>query len=132
MVSLTLARALRSAGLPWEAREGDRFVLVDRGMDHEVFTISKMVVEVRTAPTGRVIAFNGTTEWALDAVEQADALWLPREDQLRAALGEALLALAQLEDGWRVTLRVDGDLVEVEAPSVADAYAQALLRLLDP
>ncbi|MFC5272404.1 hypothetical protein [Brachybacterium sacelli] len=30
--------------------------------------------------------FNGTTEWALDSVEQHEAIWIPREDQLRTAL----------------------------------------------
>ena len=132
MIPLHLARQLRDAGLQWEPAEGDRFVLPDRGMDEEVFTISRMVVEVRMAPIGQVIAFNGTTEWALDAVEQAEAVWLPREQQLREALGDALLSLVSTDDGWRCTTRVDGQLAEAEAGTADEAYAQALLGVLEP
>jgi len=132
VIPLHLARQLHDAGLQWEPSEGDRFVLPDRGMDEEVFTISRMVVEVRTAPIGQVIAFNGTTEWALDAVEQAEAVWLPREQQLREALGDALLSLVRTDDGWRCTTRVDGQLAEAEAGTVDEAYAQALLGVLEP
>ena len=132
MIPLHLARQLHDAGLRWEPADGDRFVLPDRGMDEEVFTISRMVVEVRTAPIGQVIAFNGTTEWALDAVEQAEAVWLPREQQLREALGDALLSLVSTDDGWRCTTRVDGQLAEAEAGTADEAYAQALLGVLEP
>ncbi len=131
MIPLHLARQLRDAGLAWEPADGDRFVLPDRGMDHEVFTISRMVVEVRTAPIGRMIAFNGTTEWALDAVEQAEAIWIPREEQLRRTLGDALLSLVQTEDGWRCTTRIRGTLAESEADTASEAYAHALLGLLE-
>lgn len=131
MIPLQLARQLRDTGLSWEPADGDRFILPDRGMDDEVFTISRMVVEVRTAPVGRMIAFNGTTEWALDAVEQAEVIWLPREEQLRGALGDALLSLVQTDDGWRCTTRVRGGLAEAEAASADEAYALALLGLLE-
>lgn len=131
MIPLHLARQLRDAGLAWEPADGDRFVLPDRGMDEDVFTISRMVVEVRTAPVGRMIAFNGTTEWALDAIEQAEAIWLPREEQLRRSLGEALLSLVQTEDGWRCTTRIGGALAESEADMADEAYAYALLGLLE-
>ena len=56
-------------------------------MDDDVFVLSDMTVEVHDLPSGRVIGFNGTTEWALDEVAQRDALWIPREDQLRELLG---------------------------------------------
>lgn len=131
MIPLHLARQLRDAGLTWDPADGDRFVLPDRGMDDEVFTISRMVVEVRTAPVGQVIAFNGTTEWALDAVEQAEAVWLPREQQLRQALGDALLSLVQTDDSWRCTTRIRGALAESEAATADEAYAHALLGLLE-
>jgi hypothetical protein len=131
VIPLHLARQLRDAGLRWEPAEGDRFVLPERGMDDEVFTISRMVVEVKTAPVGRVIAFNGTTEWALDAVEQAEVIWLPREQQLREALGDALLSLVRVDDGWRCTTRIGGHLAEAEAGTVDEAYGQALLGVLE-
>lgn len=132
MISLGLARQLRDRGLEWHPSDGDRFVLPGRDLDDRVFTISEMVVEVRSAPVGRLIAFNGTTEWALDAIEQAEAIWLPRESQLREALGPHLLSLARLPDGrFRVTAQLEGDLHEAEADSADDAYGQALLAVLE-
>ncbi len=131
MIDLELARRLRDAGLAWQPADGDRFILPDREMDDDVFTISQMVVEVRTAPVGKMIAFNGTTEWALDAVEQADAVWIPREHQLREALGDALLSLARTDEGWRCTIRVGGELVEAEAATAETAYGHALLHRLE-
>ena len=59
-------------------------------MDAEVFVVSQLTIEVRDTPTGPVFLFNGTTEWALDSVAKADAVWLPHEAQLRAALGARL------------------------------------------
>jgi hypothetical protein len=131
MISLDLARQLHAAGLTWTPAEGDRFVLPDRDLDGRVFTISEMVVEVRRSPVGSLIAFNGTTEWALDSIEQATAIWLPRESQLREALGGAMLSLARLDEGWRVTIRVDGTLTERTAATADDAYGLALLATLD-
>ena len=131
MITIDLARELRDAGLVWQPADGDRFFLPDREMDDSVFTISEMVVEVKTAPVGSIIAFNGTTEWALDAIEQAEAIWIPREHQLREALGEAMLSLVRLDDGWRCTTRSGGQLVETTEASAELASATALLRLLD-
>ncbi|MFU8840547.1 MAG: pilus assembly protein CpaE [Nitriliruptoraceae bacterium] len=130
MISLELAMELRDHGLAWTPAEGDRFVLPDRDLDGRVFTISEMVVEVRRSPVGDLIAFNGTTEWALDAIEQADATWIPREAQLRELLGSALLSLARLDEGWRCTVRLGQQLIEVEAHQADEAYGRALLRLL--
>ncbi|MFP4312525.1 MAG: pilus assembly protein CpaE [Nitriliruptoraceae bacterium] len=130
MISLELATELRDQGLAWTPAEGDRFVLPDRDLDGRVFTISEMVVEVRRSPVGDLIAFNGTTEWALDAIERADAVWLPREAQLREMLGPALLSLARLEEGWRCTVRLGQELIEVEAAQADEAYGWALLRVL--
>jgi hypothetical protein len=130
MIPTERARALRDAGLEWRPTVGDRFVLPGRGMDDEVFTIAEMVVEVRDAPVGRLIAFNGTTEWALDAVEQADALWLPRESQLREALGDRFRSLIRAHDGWRCTVQVGPSFVEVAATSAVGAYADALQQVL--
>jgi hypothetical protein len=130
VLDLDLAQRLRDAGLGWEPAEGDRFVLPDRDLDGRVFTISEMVVEVRRSPVGTLIAFNGTTEWALDAIEQADAVWLPREDQLRTALGDALLSLARTEQGWRCTFHARDELLDVDAATAVEAYGHALLRVL--
>ena len=131
MISFGLAQQLHGAGLRWTPSEGDRFVLPDRDLDGRVFTISEMVVEVRRSPVGDLIAFNGTTEWALDAIEQAETVWLPREAQLRELLGDALLSLARLDDGWRCTVRIGGELLEVEETAADEAYGRALLAVLD-
>lgn len=77
--------------LGWHPAEGDRFQLdlpdeVELEAEADVFTVSEMTIEARQTPSGTDLAFNGTTEWALDAVTLADAVWLPREDQLRELL----------------------------------------------
>ena len=130
MLSILLARALREAGLRWTPARGDSFVMPDRGMDSDVFVLSDMTIEVHQFPAGPVIGFNGTTEWALDSIEQAQALWLPAEHQLRELLGDAFAGLAPTGDGYRVTLRVDGATSGYDGRNPADAYAQALLDLL--
>ena len=88
-----IARQLRDAGLSWTPERGDRFVVADRDMDDEVFVLSDMTIELHHYPGGPVIGFNGTTEWALDSVEQQDALWVPAEPQLRELLGAAFVRL---------------------------------------
>src|SRR5690606_10281490 len=130
MIDIDVARRLRDAGLPWEPTDGDLFAIDNALLREEAFMLSSMVVEVGRGRTGtRVLRFNGTTEWALDSVEQDEAVWLPREDQLREALGAAFSALRRREDGgFVVELRVgDGELREVAAPKAEDALAGALL-----
>ena len=130
MISVQLARSLRDAGLAWAPAAGDRFVVADRGMDDQVFVLSDMTVEVRSFPTGPVIAFNGTTEWALDSLDQDDALWLPAEHQLRDLLGERFRRLERSAEGFTVVLG-DGDHETGTTGSTpADAYGRALLASL--
>ncbi len=145
MLSPELARRLAQAGLPWSPAPGDRFVVPDRDLDDEVFVLSDMVIERLDLPdVGAVLAFNGTTEWALDSLEAAEALWLPREDQLRELLGGRFVALERVsvadgptdgptdarEAGWVVRVLVDG-LEQRHVDVAADAaYARALLAAL--
>jgi hypothetical protein len=89
-----------------------------------------MTIEVQHFPGGPVIGFNGTTEWALDSIEQTEALWVPAEHQLRELLGDAFAGLAPTGDGFRVTLHVDGATSGYDGPEPAEAYARALLHLL--
>lgn len=130
MISLAHAAALHEAGLRWHPRPGDRFAV--RTLEDQVFTISDMVVEPHDYPTGTVLGFNGTTEWALDSVAQEDALWLPREDQLRDLLGGTFRSLARSTyGGYQVLIEVAGRPEQVfSADEAADAYAQALLALV--
>ena len=133
MITLDLAQRLRQAGLGWEPTAGDRFVVPDRDMDDEIFVVSDMVVDVHEVPGGRVIGFNGTVEWALDSIAATEVVWLPREDQLRAALGPAFVRLEAVPLGWVVVTSRDG--VEPSARHVdvdaERAYARALLAVLD-
>ena len=103
-------------------------------MDSDVFVISEMVVEVREVPAGRILAFNGTTEWALDSIDAANVVWMPREAQLREMLGDAFISIERLAvegtGGYAVTIEAGGARerhVDVDAEC---AYARALLRLL--
>lgn len=130
MLTVDLARELLSAGLLWSPGQGDRFVLPDRGMDDWVFVLSDMTVEVHELPRGRVVGFNGVTEWALDSVRIEEALWLPREEQLRAQLGRRFRRLEAGPDGHAVVLEQDGELERHEHPDAECAYALALLSVL--
>jgi hypothetical protein len=131
VISVGLASELRAAGLRWAPGPGDRFVVADRGMDADVFVLSDMTVEVHDLPEGRVIGFNGTTEWALDSVESEQTLWLPRETQLRELLGGTFRALDRTGAGWRVSIEVNGRPYEAEHADAEEAYGLALLHLLE-
>jgi len=131
MISSELARALRDSGLVWHPRAQDNFLIDQVEVDADVFTLSDMTVEAHEFDTGTVLGFNGTTEWALDSVDLGDALWLPREDQLRELLGAAFTSLARNADGYVVAATVEGKPRSFEAPDAANAYARALLPILD-
>ena len=140
MISIELARALRTAGLRWHPRSGDGFVIETvesgdaPGAAQEVFTVSEMTVEVHQHPTGDLLGFNGTTEWALDSVDVTDALWLPREDQLRELLRDGFRSLdVDRDDGeplYLVTAVIRGQERTFEALTAADAYGEAVLDLI--
>lgn len=130
MISTDLALALRDAGLVWHPASGDRFQLDEPEFEADVYTVSEMTIEPRSFPTGVILAFNGTTEWALDSVALEDALWLPREDQLRELLRATFRSLTRLEDAYRVDAVIQGEPLSFEHPEPADAYALALLELV--
>ncbi len=132
MISRELAMALRDAGVRWVPASGDRFSLVDPAFEGDVFTLSDMTIEAQGPPEARVLGFNGTTEWALDSVEIQEALWLPREDQLRRLMGATFVGLRVSDGGpaagFVLTLRIPPRPdEEIEADSVADAYALGVL-----
>lgn len=131
MITLDTAQLLRDAGLRWEPEAGDRFVITDPRTDDEVYVVSDMTIDVHRFSSGTVLGFNGTTEWALDSVEQERALWLPRESQLRVLLGNTFRRFERAEDGgWRVELVVVGQPVTVLDLDAEQAYARALLILI--
>ncbi len=130
MITLDLARRLRDAGLEWDPGAGDRFVVPDRDMDDDVFVVSDMTVEVHEFPTGRVIGFNGTVEWALDSIEQREVVWLPRETQLRERLGDAFVRLEAVAPGAVVEVATGSGTSRHADSDPERAYARALLAVL--
>lgn len=135
MITRELAVALRDTGLIWHPADGDRFQLdlpddVELEAEADVFTVSEMTIEARQTPSGTDLAFNGTTEWALDAVTLADAVWLPREDQLRDLLRGTFRSLVRLEDSFRVEIEIGGEPLAFEHPDPSEAYGRALLDLI--
>jgi hypothetical protein len=128
VISVNLAIRLRDAGLTWQPAPGDRFVIPDRDLDDQTFVLSDMIVQVHELPRSTVIGFNGTTEWALDDIERDEAIWLPREDQLRGLLGAAFQRLDRESDLYRVTVEGQPDST---GPTAEDAYATAVLRRLE-
>ncbi|MFI8593772.1 pilus assembly protein CpaE [Microbacterium sp. NPDC078428] len=130
MISSDMARALRDAGLVWRPASGDRFQLDEPEFEADIFTVSEMTIEPRAYPTGTILAFNGTTEWALDSVALEEALWLPREDQLREMLRGAFRALRRLPDTHEVEVEIAGERRVYEHPEPADAYAMAVRAML--
>jgi len=132
MISVDRALELRNAGLRWHPTSGDRFAVLQPEMDNEIFTISEMTIEAHTFPTGTVLGFNGTTEWALDSVAQEDAVWLPREDQLRDLLGSTFRSLARSTTGaFQVVVERTGHFEEsFWGETAEEAYAQAALALV--
>lgn len=130
MISTDAAVALREAGLVWRPASGDRFQLNEPEFEADVFTVSEMTIEPRKYPTGTILAFNGTTEWALDSVALDEALWLPREDQLRELLRGAFRSLTRLTDTHRVEIALGGEPAAFEHPQPEDAYAAAVLAML--
>ncbi|MCS0500173.1 hypothetical protein [Protaetiibacter mangrovi] len=134
MISTRLARELRDAGLSWTPASGDAFQIGGGEFEGDVFTVSDMTIEAHHYPTGSVLGFNGTTEWALDSVALDDALWLPREEQLRELLRGSFRSLERVPQGagarYRVTTERAGVVVAFEADDATEAYGEALLALI--
>jgi hypothetical protein len=130
VLGVDVARKLKEAGLTWKPGPGDRFAIPDRDLDDEIFVLSNMTIEVYNVPEGRVIGFNGTTEWALDDVEIEETIWLPRENQLRELLGGTFRALRRTDTGYEVEMDLLGEARIFAAATPEDAYAAGLLHLL--
>jgi hypothetical protein len=131
MISTALARALRDSGLVWHPAAGDAFRIDRVEVDDEIFYLSDMTVEAHDLTTGTELGFNGTTEWALDSVSIEEALWLPSESRLRGLLGAAFVGLEYDGAVFRVRARIAGEPREFSSDTAEDAYARALLTLLD-
>jgi hypothetical protein len=134
VISRRLAAELRDAGLTWTPTKGDWFVIPDHGLDELEFVISDMVVETRRMAFDRqMLTFNGTTEWAMDTLAASEALWLPREEQLREILGEAFMGLEYIPGeapGYAVSMLLGDSEKRFVDVDVESAYARAALALL--
>jgi hypothetical protein len=138
MISLSMARQLKDAGLTWIPAMHDYFAVPDRGLDDHIFVINDIMAYVEIRNNLPMVTFHGSAEWALDYLLTSDVIWLPKEDQLRMTVmrllsteqGPALL-LASTGDGYRLEIQQQGDRFAFEAPEASEAYAAALLYLLE-
>ena len=130
MLTLQLARDLLATGVLWQPQAGDRFVIDAEELTEDIFWISDLTVEVQSFEDQSILGFNGTTEWALDSVTLDQAIWLPREDQLRELLRGAFRSLVRLAYTYRVEIVFAGEAAAFEHPQPEDAYALALLHVL--
>ena len=140
MITTDTAKKLKHAGLPWQPKSDDCFIVPDRGLDDQLFVLNNMTIQYAILQGHPAITFNGATEWALDYIFQIEALWLPRESQLRELI---LHYLTQQSDHPRLTLsnKPGGYLCTIqtaalpearsfEGDTASDAYAETLFYLL--
>ena len=138
MLSLAWGQKLREAGLDWQPQLHDFFGIPDRSMDDRVFTLSDMSIEIEILNGWPAITFNGSVEWALDYILQADAVWLPTETQLRELLEKQLVSgrspsiqLQVTRDGYCCLVSPDGqEPFAFTAPAASEAYAAAVMHFL--
>jgi hypothetical protein len=133
-----MATQLKEAGLKWVPELLDYFSLPDRNLDDRTFVISDLLATVEQLQGIQVVSFQGASEWALDYLVTADAVWIPREDQLRQALEAALLTLGHPEvrltcglEGCTCTAQVSEIQQSFHGKDGSEAYASALLWVLN-
>ena len=136
MIDIEIARRLKRAGLQWQPAERDCFLIPDRGMDDQVFVINRLTTLIQNYRGQPTVTFHGTSEWALDDVLLAEVIWLPSESQLRETLAarigpDAPLRLDRTAAGYRCIIADSDELREFEAAEADNAYALALLALLE-
>lgn len=137
MVKLETARKLKSAGIQWQPQINDYFAIPDRDMDERIFVISDIQATIGLLQGIEVVSFQGASEWALDYLMMSEAVWLPREDQIRIALETVLLSAGRPEIELHTSLARANCRVSYrdrqysfEGYTPAEAYAEALLYLL--
>ena len=136
MIDIELARRLKRAGLEWRPAERDWFMVPDRGMDDQIFVVNRLTTLIQNYQGQPTVTFHGTSEWALDDVLLTEVIWLPSESQLRETIAgrigpDAPLRLDRTARGYRCQIADAERLVEYEASQAEDAYALALLALLE-
>ena len=136
MISSELALRLKRAGLEWKPVERDFFMMPEHNLDEQVFVVSALPALVQNLRGEMSITFHGSIEWALDYVVLSEAVWLPTETQLRLALAQAIgddapLRLDRTDTGYRLQIASGADLLDFDAQDAENAYALALLHVLE-
>lgn len=140
MISIETAQQLKKAGLEWQPAENDFFAIPFRELDERMFVISDMTVIVEVLNGQKAITFNGATEWAMDYLIVTDAIWIPREDQLRTLLERQLVqrgetqpvvTLLTTSDGYACEIQFQGEKQRFEDFGASESYAAALLHVLE-
>lgn len=138
VISFDLARKLKDQGLPWNPVLHDFFAIPDRGFDDHVFVISDVQSNIENILGSPVVAFQGTSEWALDYLVTTEVVWMPTEEQIRSLLEEHLLRYRQaaMNFSWSIrqytcSITYDGKDLAFDGGEASDVYAKALLYLLE-
>ena len=136
MIAIDLARRLKRAGLEWWPVERDFFAIPDHQLEGQVFVVGQLPALVQMFSGQPTITFHGSIEWAMDYILLTEAVWLPTETQLREQLARVIgdaapLRLERRPDGYRCQIAYAGHPLEFDAPGAEDAYAQALLAVLE-
>jgi hypothetical protein len=136
MLDPELAVQLKQAGLEWQPKKRDNFMVPGGELTNEIFTINDQTILVEMVKGQVTVTFHGSAEWALDDVLLADVVWLPSETQLREAIqlrtggDTAAVTLRWSLLGYQCTL-MHQEQEHVFQGAIAEvAYAQALLFLL--
>jgi hypothetical protein len=137
MLTVGTAQELRAAGLAWTPQALDFFAIPVAGLENQVFVISDMTILAEALHGQPAITFHGSVEWSLDHVWVGEALWLPREDQLRALVqaelakrGDWRLRLEVDAGGCRCLIDVGGATAGFAGQDASECLAAALLALL--
>jgi hypothetical protein len=135
VISSEIAQQLKQAGLEWRPVERDFFMMPEHNLEGHVFVVSALPALVQPYGGEMTITFHGSIEWALDYVVLSEAVWLPTETQLRSLLaqaigGDAPLRLDRGQSGYRLQVAHGADMLDFVAADAEDAYALALLHVL--
>lgn len=138
LISLKLAEDLKESGLEWQPVLHDFFTIPGSDLENRIFVVSDMMTDVQQLFGHQMITFNGAVEWSLDYIMIIEAVWIPRESQLRELLISylqdelnPLLTLAANPDFHVCQIRCQGKTESFEAKSGSDAYGKALQHVLN-
>jgi hypothetical protein len=138
MISLETAQRLKARSLVWRPVLHDFFAIPERGMDDRIFVISDLLANIERLQGALVVSFQGASEWALDSLVLAEAVWLPSESQLREILetllveqGRSGLRLSGSLSGYQCEIPTDSGWNQFGSGDASEAYAQAILYMLE-